>query len=100
MRADKNDGRYDYSAIAFANQIEKDADVITYTYLNDELRKDGKFYLGNLKNRDNPIFERMVDKILWGSKRMRSMDKPVLKLDDQSIVEGCNSLGLNMEDML
>lgn len=100
MRADKNDGRYDYSAIAFANQIEKDADVITYTYLNDELRKDGKFYLGNLKNRDNPIFERMVGKILWGSKRMRSMDKPVLKLDDQSIVEGCNSLGLNMEDML
>lgn len=100
MRADKNDGRYDYSAIAFANQIEKDADVITYTYLNDELRKDGKYYLGNLKNRDNPIFERMVGKILWNSKRMRSMDKPVLKLDDQSIIEGCNSLGLNMEDML
>ncbi len=78
IRADKADGRYDMAAIAMANQIEKDADVITYTYLNDSLRKEGKFYLGNLKNRDNMQFERMVGKILWKSKRMRHIESGLL----------------------
>ena len=74
LRADKNDGRYDFAAISYANEIEKSADVITYTYLNDALRNEGKFYLGNLKNRDNPLFDRMVGKIIWQSKRMRAIE--------------------------
>lgn len=89
MRADKNDGRYDFAAISYANQIEKDADVITYSYLNDQLRADGRFYMGNLKNRDNAIFERMVGKILWQCKRMRHVNSGLLDTDAESVVKGC-----------
>ena len=64
LRADKNDGRYDVAAISYANRIMEDADCVSYTYLNDELRKQGKFYMGCLKNRDNPQFDLMVGKIL------------------------------------
>lgn len=89
MRADKADGKYDFAAISYANQIEKDADVITYTYLNDQLRTDGRFYMGNLKNRDNAIFERMIGKILWQCKRMRHVKSGALGTDTASVVNGC-----------
>jgi len=88
LRADKADGRYDFAAIAYANQIEKDADVITYTYLNDQLRKDGKFYLGCMKNRDNPIFERMIGKILWQTKRMRAIENGLLDMNNDRLLSG------------
>lgn len=86
MRADKNDGRYDFAAISYANQIEKDADVITYSYLNDSLRAEGKFYMGNLKNRDNAIFDRMIGKILWQCKRMRHVNPASLDTASDNIV--------------
>jgi replicative DNA helicase len=101
MRADKNDGRYDFAAISYANQIEKDADVITYTYLNDQLRRDGKFYLGNIKNRDNPVFDRMIGKILWQSKRMRAIESGLLDTDADRVQSALNSQNfLAPEDML
>lgn len=101
LRADKNDGRYDFAAIAYANRIEQDADVITYTYLNEQLRRDGKFYLGNLKNRDNPVFERMVGKILWQSKRMRHIDSGLLDTtNDHALRRAADTITLTMDDLL
>jgi replicative DNA helicase len=92
LRAEKSDGHYDFSAISYANQIEKDADVITYTFLNDQLRSEGKFYLGNLKNRDNAIFERMIGKILWQCKRMRSVESAKLDVNLNSVLNGCDRI--------
>jgi len=85
MRADKNEGRYDMAAISYANEVEKSADVITWTYLNDELRKDGKFYMGNLKNRDNPLFDRLVGKIIWQSKRIRAIEQSMIDTSTDNI---------------
>lgn len=99
MRADKADGRYDTAAIAYANQIEKDADVITYTYLNDMLRKEGKFYLGCLKNREGEVFDRMIGKILWKSKRMRAI-RPGLLDPNVDLVKTANEVTLTGADML
>jgi len=99
MRAEKADGRYDIAAISYANEIEKSADVITYTYLDENLRKDGKFYLGNLKNRDNPMFDRMIGKILWTSKRMRAMETGMLDLDADVIVSAARKIAGGLEGM-
>lgn len=100
LRADKADGRYDMAAIAYANQIEKDSDVITYTYLNDVLRKEGRFYMGCLKNRENPIFERMVGKILWQSKRMRAIEPGLLDLESDKLEAMSKQVSLTTDDML
>lgn len=100
LRAEKADGRYDMAAIAYANQIEKDADVITYTYLNDALRKEGKFYMGCLKNRENPIFERFVGKILWKSKRMRHIEPGLLDMDADKLASHAQAIALTTDDML
>lgn len=55
--ADKNEGRYKLSALSYANEAEKSADVVTTTYLNDDLREDGRAIMCCLKNRDNPAFK-------------------------------------------
>jgi len=99
LRADKADGRYDSAAISYANQLEKDADVITYTYLNEQLRKDGKFYLGCLKNRDNPMFERMVGKIFWQAKRMRHIETGMLDMDNDRIMRTAREVTLTADDL-
>jgi len=100
LRADKADGRYDFAAISYANEIEKSADVITYTYLNDALRQEAKFFLGCLKNRDNPIFDRMVGKVLWQSKRMRAIETGLLDMSADTILNTSNEIILTAEDMI
>lgn len=99
LRADKADGRYDIAAISYANEIEKSADVISYTYLNDHLRKEAQYYLGCLKNRDNPPFDRMIGKILWNSKRMRAIEQGMLDLDADHIVAASDAISVGMEEM-
>jgi replicative DNA helicase len=100
QRADKADGRYDSAAISYANQLEKDADVITYTYLNDELRRNGRFYMGCLKNRDNPVFERMIGKIFWQAKRMRHIETDIMDMNADRIVKTAGEISLTADDML
>lgn len=90
IKADKENGHYDFSSISYANQIEKDADVISYTYLNDQLRSEGKFLFGNMKNRDNPIFKKMVGKILWESKRMRALEVQNVLMDNDQVKKASN----------
>jgi replicative DNA helicase len=99
LRADKADGHYDFASIAYANEVEKAADVITYTYLNDELRKQGKFYMGNIKNRGNPIFERMIGKILWNSKRMKAVKEQLVDMDNERILAANRQISMRAQDM-
>lgn len=95
-------GDHEYSTGGlFSHNCEKSADVITWTYLDDMLRKEGKFYLGNLKNRDNPLFDRMVGKILWQSKRMRAMKSGLLDTSNDSIMAAAKHIStLSLGDLL
>ncbi len=100
LRADKADGRYDSAAISYANQLEKDADVITYTYLNDQLRKDAKFRVGCLKNRDNPVFDPFLGKIFWNSKRMRHIETGMLDMTSDRVLQTAKDISLTADDMI
>lgn len=90
--ADKNDGRYRMSALAYANEAERSADVITTTYLNDDLRKKGRVLVSNLKNRDNPLFEPFearvdfVPRRMWNADRFDGMEGQGITVDDHRTV--------------
>lgn len=73
--ADKNDGRYKLKALSHANEAERSADVVTTTYLNDDLRKDGKTRVCNLKNRDNPLFEPMLVGVDFTCRRLFEVEQ-------------------------
>ena len=68
--ADKNEGVYKMNALTYANNAEKTADVITTTYLNDELRGQNTTVFSNLKNRDNPLFRPFKATILWECRKI------------------------------
>jgi replicative DNA helicase len=70
--ADKNDGVYKMNALSWANSAEKDADVITTTYLNQERRDQRRTTISNLKNRDNPQFEPFDAHIMWEPRKILS----------------------------
>jgi replicative DNA helicase len=68
--ADKNEGRYRLSALSHANEAERSADVVTTSYLNDELRREGCTILCNLKNRDNPMFDPLRIGVNFATRRL------------------------------
>lgn len=74
--ADKNEGVYKMNALTYANNAEKTADVITTTYLNDELREAGATKITNLKNRDNRLFSPFTARVQFGCRRITSEEKP------------------------
>ena len=61
--AEKNNGIYTKRALADANEAERTSDVISYTYLNEELRESNEVKIGCLKNRDNPLWEPFIARV-------------------------------------
>ena len=55
--ADKNQGRYKLRHLSYANEAERSADIVTTSYLNDDLRSKGFAIFDNLKRRAGPKFE-------------------------------------------
>jgi replicative DNA helicase len=72
--AAKNKGKYKATAIAYANEVEKSADYITTTFLDEDHRRNGTTYLTNLKNRENALFEPFYAAIDFSSRRMSNQD--------------------------
>jgi len=73
-QADKADGVYKMRALSYANEAERSADVITTTYLNQAHRQAGTTVCCNLKNRDNPLFDRTIVKVNFTCRRLKNFD--------------------------
>lgn len=80
-QADKLRGKYEMSAISYANEAERSADVISYTYLNEELRELNESLMGCLKNRDNALFPLTSVGIDWVTRRVGNLTSPRYVID-------------------
>lgn len=91
--ANKNNGRYELKALTYANEVEKSSDVVTTTYLNDELRDRGQTIFGNLKNRDNSPVKPFRAGVDFRCRRLHSLDlSSEMVQDGDSIAQDLNSL--------
>jgi hypothetical protein len=86
--ADKSDGVYKVKALSYANEAERSADVITTSYLNDQLRTEKKTKFSCLKNRDNPLFEPFLATVNFDARRIFNMDS----------FSGSTGKGMGVED--
>ena len=68
----KNDGHYKLDALSWANEAERSASLIVYTFLGDtdELRKNEEVKIGCLKNRDGSHFKQFTGKVHFPSRRI------------------------------
>lgn len=73
LEADKNQGRYRLNALSHANEAERSADVVTTSYLNEDLRRQGRAVFCNLKNRDNPMFDPLLIGVNFSTRRLTNV---------------------------
>jgi len=82
--ADKNAGEYRLDALSYANEAERSADVILYSYLNDELRENNKVKIGCLKNRSRPKFKQFEAKTHLAARKIYELsDESKKTVDDK-----------------
>jgi replicative DNA helicase len=79
-KAMKEGGRYvSSSVLSWANAAERDASLVTWSYLDDDLRAAARARVGCLKNRDNPPFPDFELDIHWATKRLTVAPRPELE---------------------
>ncbi len=96
LEAEKNKGVYRLSALSYANEAERSADYVTTTFLDGQLRDEGRTVLANQKNRDNPSFKPSYLSIDFGCRRMFNCD-PVeddMGVDEHSSVLSAAGTGV------
>ena len=59
----RNDGRYNMTALNYANEVEKSSDVITAAWFGEEVRKINRVLIQCLKARDEGMFERFAARV-------------------------------------
>jgi len=69
-RADKAEGRYSLYDLSYSNEIERSSDVITGSYLNDELRKRCRALFQFLKSRDGGMCDPFYTRVDWPSRML------------------------------
>lgn len=91
----KNDGHYKLDAISNANEAERSASQIIYTFLGDtqDLRDRGEVKIGCLKSRDGAHFKQFTGSVHFQSRRIRN---PVLEADAGGTLD---ELGLDFEEI-
>lgn len=72
----KNDGRYRLVDLAQANEIERSSDVVTYSWIDDNLRKQNRVQIGCLKSREVGPFERFAARVEWPCRRVLTCFDP------------------------
>lgn len=69
-RADKAGGRYSLYDLSYSNEIERSSDIITASYLDDNLRKQCLAYFQFLKSRDGGMCEPFYVRVEWACRML------------------------------
>jgi len=72
--AEKSGGRYNLTHLSYANECERSADIVTATWIDDELRKIDKAIFQCLKSRDQKPFERIPVSVRFTWRRLLTDD--------------------------
>jgi hypothetical protein len=81
--AEKNGGRYTLRALAGANEAERSADLVYYTYLDDTLREANEISVGNIKARNVKLITDQFRFYADGATRLVDDASPAISLDAQ-----------------
>lgn len=86
-------GDHEYaSGPLLSHNCERSSDIVTASWLDDELAKDGKLLLQCLKSRDQKPFEPCMASIYWPCRRIRTLEDPNMQ-DVTSVASDLDDLG-------
>lgn len=81
--AEKNGGRYNLTHLSYANECERSADIVTSTWIDDDLRKMGQAIFQCLKSRDQKPFDRCPVRIEFACRRFITDHTPIEEIDQK-----------------
>lgn len=61
---------YDLTHLSYANEAERSADIVTTSWVDEELEKENKVQFQNLKTRDTKKFEVFWARVEWPCRRL------------------------------
>jgi hypothetical protein len=81
--AEKSGGRYNLTHLSYANECERSADIVTSSWIDDDLRKMGQAIFQCLKSRDQKPFERCSVRIEFSCRRFLTDHTPIEEIDQK-----------------
>lgn len=69
---------YNLTHLSYANEAERSSDIVTCSWLDDELAKNGQLLLQQLKSRDQKPFDPFTCSIYWPCRRLRTLEDPTV----------------------
>ena len=72
-------GPYNLTHLSYANEVERSSDIVTASYLNDELRSQNRVLFQCLKSRDQAPFQNFYSRVEWHCRRiLTSQEVPMM----------------------
>lgn len=68
--AEKNEGRYNLTHLSYSNEIERSSDIVTTTWITDEMKKQCMVQFQCLKSRDQAPFDIFKARVEWKCRRL------------------------------
>jgi len=91
--AEKNEGKYNLTHLSYCNECERSSDVVTASWVDDNLRKQNRGAFQWLKTRDRPPFERFYVRVEWKCRRLlTSYDVPMIPSDKKKMGDKIDSI--------
>jgi hypothetical protein len=81
--AEKNGGRYNLTHLSYANEAERSSDIVTATWIDDELRKLNRAIFMCLKTRDEAPFDRVPVRVEFPCRRMLTDNTSIEEIDQK-----------------
>jgi len=81
--AEKNGGKYNLTHLSYANEAERSSDIVTATWIDDDLRKLNRAIFQCLKSRDQAPFDRAPVRVEFTCRRLLTCHESVEALEEK-----------------
>jgi hypothetical protein len=68
-------GPYNLTHLSYANECERSSDVVTASFVNDDLRSNNRVLFQCLKTRDRAPFQNFYSRVEWDCRRILTSDE-------------------------
>ena len=68
--AEKNGGNYNLTHLSYANEAERSSDIVTTSFVNNQLKNANRVRFQCLKSRDDAPFEPFFARVEWSCRRL------------------------------
>lgn len=75
----KSNNVYNLTFLSYANEAERSADIVTATWLDEELAKAGQVLIQCLKSRDQKPFDPCIANVFWPCRYIQTLEDPTVQ---------------------